>query len=195
MAAVVHLLPHNPDAWQSLGLALEAAKRDDEAAAAFQQATRLRPESVVSMNSLAELYAREGHPKKPRVSFNRSCGKNLTGVRPTWVWAKPLRPWAKLRKQRHNSKKRSRTASTARSLTTPWQSFRFPGAGTALPSPISPIPCGFILPIPKPRSISAWPWSTWQARRSQGSLRGSRPFATQFRRGPFLSWFGTGKGR
>jgi tetratricopeptide (TPR) repeat protein len=57
---VVRLLPQSPDAWQGLGLALEAAKRDDDAVSAFEQSTRLRPESVASMNSLAELYARHG---------------------------------------------------------------------------------------------------------------------------------------
>jgi hypothetical protein len=65
--------------------------------------------------------------KKPRVSFNRFCGKNHTGVRLTWVWAKFWRPWAKLRKQRNNLKKRSRTASRPRSLSTLWQVFVFPG--------------------------------------------------------------------
>ena len=72
---VVGLLPHAADAWQSLGLALAAVKRDDEAISAFQQATRLHPESVVSMNSLAELYAHEGHPRRSRrASFDRFCG-------------------------------------------------------------------------------------------------------------------------
>ena len=66
---VAHELPHNPDAWQGLGLALQAAKRDDEAAAAFQKATSLRPESVVSMTSLAELYAREGHAEEAAKEF------------------------------------------------------------------------------------------------------------------------------
>jgi tetratricopeptide (TPR) repeat protein len=68
---VVHLLPQGPDAWQSLGLALEAVKRDDEAISAFQQATRLQPESVESMNSLAELYAREGHPEEAAREFQQ----------------------------------------------------------------------------------------------------------------------------
>ena len=40
---VVRLLPQSPDAWHGLGLALGAAKRDDEAISAFQQATRLLP--------------------------------------------------------------------------------------------------------------------------------------------------------
>jgi tetratricopeptide (TPR) repeat protein len=69
LTRVVHLLPHNADAWQSLGQSLAASKRDDEAIAAFQQATRLRPESVVSMNSLAELYAREGHAEEAAQEF------------------------------------------------------------------------------------------------------------------------------
>jgi tetratricopeptide (TPR) repeat protein len=58
---MARLLPQSPDAWNDLGLALDAAKRDDEAIEAYQQATRLSPESVLSMNSLAELYARQGH--------------------------------------------------------------------------------------------------------------------------------------
>jgi tetratricopeptide (TPR) repeat protein len=57
---VVRGCPHNPDAWESLGLALAASRRDEEAAAAFQQTTRLHPESVAGRNSLGELYAREG---------------------------------------------------------------------------------------------------------------------------------------
>jgi len=65
----VRLLPDSPDIWQSLGLALESEKRDDEAKAAFEQAIRLAPESVVSMNSLAELYAREGSPEKASREF------------------------------------------------------------------------------------------------------------------------------
>ncbi len=68
---VVHLLPQDPDACQALGLALEAAKRDDEAVSAFQQASRLDPESVVSMNSLAELYAREGKPEQAAQEFQQ----------------------------------------------------------------------------------------------------------------------------
>jgi tetratricopeptide (TPR) repeat protein len=68
---VVRLLPHNPDACQSLGLALEAVKRDDEAISALQQATRLHPESVASMNSLAELYARRDHPVEAAREFKR----------------------------------------------------------------------------------------------------------------------------
>ncbi len=68
---VVRLLPHNPDAWQSLGLALEAVQRDDEAISAFQQATRLQPESVASMNSLAELYARRNHQEEAAREFQR----------------------------------------------------------------------------------------------------------------------------
>jgi tetratricopeptide (TPR) repeat protein len=68
---VAHLLPHSPDAWQGLGLALEAAKRDDEAIATFKQAIRLRPESVVSMNSLAELFARQGQNEEAVREFQQ----------------------------------------------------------------------------------------------------------------------------
>ncbi|HXD00944.1 MAG TPA: tetratricopeptide repeat protein [Verrucomicrobiae bacterium] len=68
---VVHLLPQDPDAWQELGLALEAAKRDDEAVLAFQQANRLDPESVLSMNSLGELYAREGKTEQAAQEFQK----------------------------------------------------------------------------------------------------------------------------
>ncbi len=73
---VARLLPQSPEAWESLGLGLAAAKRDDEAISAFQHATQLSPESVVSMNSLAELYAREGKSEKAGalVNFNnKSC--------------------------------------------------------------------------------------------------------------------------
>jgi tetratricopeptide (TPR) repeat protein len=66
---VVQLLPNNADAWQSLGLALDAAKRDDEAISAFQKATALRPESVVSLNSEAEVYASEGHAEEAAREF------------------------------------------------------------------------------------------------------------------------------
>jgi tetratricopeptide (TPR) repeat protein len=76
---VVGLLPHNPDAWQVLGTALETAKRDDEAVSAFQQATRLRPESVVGMNSLAELYAREDHPEEAAREF-----QDVLRLKPYW---------------------------------------------------------------------------------------------------------------
>ena len=76
---VVHLIPHNLDAWQSLGLALEMIKRDDEATAAFQQATRLAPDSVMSMNSLGELYAREGHPDKAMREF-----QEVLRIKPYW---------------------------------------------------------------------------------------------------------------
>ena len=68
---VVRLLPHAPDAWQRLGVALEAAKRDDQAITAFQRAARLCPESVVSLNSLAELYARQDHPEKAAREFQQ----------------------------------------------------------------------------------------------------------------------------
>ncbi len=66
---VTHLLPQNPDVWESLGLALEGARRDDEAKAAFQESTRLCPESVVGMNSLGELYARENRPEEAARRF------------------------------------------------------------------------------------------------------------------------------
>jgi tetratricopeptide (TPR) repeat protein len=76
---VVRLVPQSADGWQSLGLALEAAKRDDEAVSAFQQATRLAPESVLSMNSLAEMYAREGHVEKAASEF-----QEVLRVKPYW---------------------------------------------------------------------------------------------------------------
>jgi tetratricopeptide (TPR) repeat protein len=66
---LAQFLPQSPDAWYDLGLALETAKRDDEAIAAFQKATRLGPESVLSMNSLAELYAQEGHREEAAREF------------------------------------------------------------------------------------------------------------------------------
>jgi tetratricopeptide (TPR) repeat protein len=66
-----HLVPQNPDAWENFGLALETAKRDDEAVSAFQQSIRLCPESVVAMNSLAELYARENHPEEAAREFQK----------------------------------------------------------------------------------------------------------------------------
>ena len=68
---VANMLPHSPDAWQGLGLALEGAKRDEEAIAAFQEATRLRPESVVGMNSVAELFAREGRTEEAAREFQQ----------------------------------------------------------------------------------------------------------------------------
>ncbi|MGP8200543.1 MAG: tetratricopeptide repeat protein [Limisphaerales bacterium] len=76
---VVHLLPQNPQAWEELGLVLEADKRDDEAIAAFQQSARLGPESVVAMNSLAELYAREAHPEKAAREFQQ-----VLRLKPYW---------------------------------------------------------------------------------------------------------------
>jgi tetratricopeptide (TPR) repeat protein len=66
---VVNLQPQNPDNWQAWGLGLEATKRDDEAVAAFQEAARLHPESVVSLNSLAELYARENKTNQAAAEF------------------------------------------------------------------------------------------------------------------------------
>jgi tetratricopeptide (TPR) repeat protein len=68
---VARLLPQNPEVWQGLGIALETAKRDEEAMAAFQQAIRLCPESVVGMNCLAELYARENHPGEAAREFQQ----------------------------------------------------------------------------------------------------------------------------
>jgi tetratricopeptide (TPR) repeat protein len=68
---VTRLLPQNPDTWESLGLALELAKRDDEAVSAFQQSAQLRPESVVAINSLAELYAREGRTEEAAREFQK----------------------------------------------------------------------------------------------------------------------------
>jgi tetratricopeptide (TPR) repeat protein len=65
------LLPQSADGWQGLGLALEATKRYDEAAADFKEAIRLWPESVASMNSLAELYVRENHPEEAAQEFRR----------------------------------------------------------------------------------------------------------------------------
>jgi tetratricopeptide (TPR) repeat protein len=76
---VVHWLPHNAEAWQSLGLALESAKRDEEAASALQEAIRLHPESVASMNSLAELHARENHPEEAAREFQQVLRR-----RPYW---------------------------------------------------------------------------------------------------------------
>jgi tetratricopeptide (TPR) repeat protein len=72
---VAHLQPQCSDAWHGLGLALDAAKRDNEAISAFQQAIRLTPESVVSMNALAELYAREGHPEAAAREFQQVLRK------------------------------------------------------------------------------------------------------------------------
>jgi len=68
---VVRLLPGNPEAWQGLGLALAAAKRNAEAISTFKEAIRLRPESVVSMNSLAELLASEGQSQEAAREFQQ----------------------------------------------------------------------------------------------------------------------------
>jgi len=76
---VVQLLPNNADAWQGLGLALDAAQRDEEAIPAFQKAAALRPESVVSMNSEAEVYAREGHADKAAREF-----EEVLRLKPYW---------------------------------------------------------------------------------------------------------------
>jgi tetratricopeptide (TPR) repeat protein len=68
---LARLLPQSPDAWHGLALALEASRRDDEAASDFHRAIRLGPESVVSMNDLAELYARENQPEKAAHEFQQ----------------------------------------------------------------------------------------------------------------------------
>ncbi len=61
---VTRFLPYNADAWQELGLGLGAAKSNEQAIAAFQTAIRLRPESVASLNSLAEAHAAVGQTEK-----------------------------------------------------------------------------------------------------------------------------------
>jgi tetratricopeptide (TPR) repeat protein len=66
---VVGLLPHSPDAWRSLGVALEGAKRNEEAISAFQQAIRLNPDAVEAMNSLAMLYAQLGRNEEAAAEF------------------------------------------------------------------------------------------------------------------------------
>jgi len=66
---VAQSLPFNPDAWQTLGQALEAARRTDESVAAFETASRLRPDSVVALNSLAELYASESRREDAARAF------------------------------------------------------------------------------------------------------------------------------
>jgi len=66
---VTQWLPHNADAWQAFGQALAAARKSDDAIAAFQTALRLQPESVVSLNSLAELHAATGHTELAEREF------------------------------------------------------------------------------------------------------------------------------
>lgn len=67
---VTRFLPHNADCWQALGMTLAAARSNDEAAAAFQTACRLRPESVVSLNNLAELHAAAGQTEQAVREFS-----------------------------------------------------------------------------------------------------------------------------
>jgi tetratricopeptide (TPR) repeat protein len=76
---VTGLMPHNPDAWETLGLGLVAVKRDDEAISAFQEANRLRPESVVAGNSLGELYVREGRTDDAAREF-----RQVLRLKPYW---------------------------------------------------------------------------------------------------------------
>lgn len=66
---VSELLPFNPEVWQTLGQALEAARRDDDAIGAFEEANRLRPDSMASLNSLAELYARQNRLDEAEQTF------------------------------------------------------------------------------------------------------------------------------
>ncbi len=66
---VTRLIPFFADAWQGLGLALAFAKNYTEAAAAYQTAMRLEPESVTSLNSLAEMHAREGQTQQAVQEF------------------------------------------------------------------------------------------------------------------------------
>ncbi|MGP8234050.1 MAG: tetratricopeptide repeat protein, partial [Limisphaerales bacterium] len=68
---LTRLLPQSPDAWNDLGMALDAAKQDNEAISTYRQAMRLGPESVLSGNSLAELYAREGHREEAAREFQQ----------------------------------------------------------------------------------------------------------------------------
>jgi tetratricopeptide (TPR) repeat protein len=76
---VVQLLPQNAENWQSLGMALAQAHRNDEAVAALQHATRLEPESVASRESLAELYASEGHQDQAAREF-----QDIVRRKPYW---------------------------------------------------------------------------------------------------------------
>jgi tetratricopeptide (TPR) repeat protein len=69
LRCLLRLIPHNADAWHSFGLALAAVKSNDEAAVAFQTASRLRPELVSSLNSLAELHAAAGQTEQADKEF------------------------------------------------------------------------------------------------------------------------------
>jgi tetratricopeptide (TPR) repeat protein len=76
---VVGLLPHSPDAWRSLGVALEGVKRNEEAISAFQQAIRLNPDAVEAMNSLAMLYAQLGRNQEAAAEFQK-----VLRLKPYW---------------------------------------------------------------------------------------------------------------
>jgi tetratricopeptide (TPR) repeat protein len=76
---VVRRLPQSSEAWRSLGVALEGAKRDDEAISAFQQAIRLNPGSAEAMNSLAVLYARQGRNEEAAREFQK-----VLRLKPYW---------------------------------------------------------------------------------------------------------------
>jgi tetratricopeptide (TPR) repeat protein len=66
---LTRLLPQSSEAWQDLGLACETAGQPGEAMTALQQAVALSPESVLSLNSLAELFARERHFDEAQAAF------------------------------------------------------------------------------------------------------------------------------
>jgi len=76
---VVGLLPHSPEAWRSLGVALEGVKRDEEAISAFQQAIRLNPDAVEAMNSLAVLDAQLGRNEEAAAEFRK-----VLRLKPYW---------------------------------------------------------------------------------------------------------------
>ncbi len=76
---VARLIPHSADAWQTLGMSLDIAKRDDEAVAAFQEAARLRPEGVEAKNSLGEVFQRQGRLEDARREF-----EDVLRVKPYW---------------------------------------------------------------------------------------------------------------
>ncbi len=76
---VVGLLPHSADAWRSLGVALEGAKRNGEAMAALQQAIRLKPDAVEAMNSLAVLEAQLGRNEEAAAEFRK-----VLRLKPYW---------------------------------------------------------------------------------------------------------------
>ncbi len=193
---VVRSLPQSPEAWQGLGLALEAAKRDAEASAAFREASRLRPESVASLNSLAELHAREGRTEEAAREF-----EEVLREKPYWGPAhlglgKALEAMGRTQEAKRQFEEALKNRiSTPESFNTlgkfsfsrGWtrrrhhQFRRFPPAGS--------------LRSRDPGQSGPDPGQAGKARGSQGPLRGSRPFATQLRRGPFLSWIGTGQGR